>query len=128
MIKLLLLLSVAVAVVACGDLSPEEAASLAAKGYYQHLVAGEYEQFLQGKNGADALPDDYREQLLTACKQFVIQQRQAHGGISAVRVSNAVSDTTLHYTSVFLVLQYADSVSEEIVVPMVETGGRWRMK
>lgn len=113
---------------ACSGLSPEEAASLAARGYYQHLMAGEYEQFLEGKNGADTLPAAYREELLTAYKQFARQQEWAHGGIASVEATNAVVDTTLHCTNVFLMLNYADSLSEEIVVPMVEADGRWRMK
>jgi hypothetical protein len=34
----------------------------------------------------------------------------------------------LQYTNVFLVLCFGDSVNEEIVVPMVERNGNWRMK
>ena len=33
----------------CGGATPEEMASLAAKGYYEHLMRGEYRQFLEGK-------------------------------------------------------------------------------
>lgn len=113
---------------ACANPSPEEMASIAAKGYYTHLVNGEYEAFLEGKEGADSLPDDYREQLLMSYRQFMAQQNQAHHGILDIRVSNAITDTTLHYTNVFLVLCFGDSVNEEIVVPMVERNGKWRMK
>ena len=113
---------------ACANPSPEEMASIAAKGYYTHLVNGEYEAFLEGKEGADSLPDDYREQLLMSYRQFMAQQNQAHHGILDIRVSNAITDTALHYTNVFLVLCFGDSVNEEIVVPMVEQSGSWRMK
>ena len=113
---------------ACANPSPEELASIAAKGYYMHLVNGEYEAFLEGKAGADSLPDDYREQLLTTYRQFMAQQNRNHHGILDIRISNAATDTTLHYTNVFLVLCFGDSVNEEIVVPMVERHGRWRMK
>lgn len=115
-------------VVACSGATPEEMASLAAKGYYDHLIHGEYEQFLEGKNGADSLPDDYREQLLTGYRQFMAQQERAHKGIREVRVSNAKTDSLAGYTSVFLILCYGDSIDEEIVVPMVNHQGRWRMK
>jgi len=113
---------------ACANPSPEEMAAIAAKGYYTHLVNGEYEAFLEGKEGADSLPDDYREQLLMSYRQFMVQQNQAHHGILDIRVSNAITDTALHYTNVFLVLCFGDSVNEEIVVPMVEQSGSWRMK
>ena len=114
--------------VGCGSATPEELASLAAEGYYRHLVAGEYEQFLQGRVGCDSLPEDYREQLLTGYKQFMAQQQTAHQGIQSVQACNASRDTTLQLMQVFLLLQYGDSTQEEIVVPMVEHDGRWRMK
>lgn len=113
---------------ACANPSPEEMASLAAKGYYTHLMNGEYEAFLEGKAGADSLPEGYREQLLTSYRQFMAQQNREHHGILDIRVSNATTDNALNYTNVFLVLCFGDSVNEEIVVPMVERNGRWRMK
>lgn len=113
---------------ACVNPSPEEMASLAAKGYYTHLMNGEYEAFLEGKAGADSLPEGYREQLLTSYRQFMAQQNREHHGILDIRVSNATTDNALNYTNVFLVLCFGDSVNEEIVVPMVERDGRWRMK
>ncbi len=117
----------------CHKLTPEEAAlaaaKTAAKGYYDHLLAGRYEQFLQGRAGTDSLPDSYREQLITGYRQFMAQQTSAHGGISSLRVNDsAYIDSTLHLIQVFLLLQFADSVEEEIVVPMVEDNGRWLMK
>lgn len=111
------------------SLSPEQQAALAAEGYYRHLLAGEYEQFLQGRVGSDSLPADYREQLLTGYLQFMAQQQDKHGGITAVSVSSVRTDSLDAYTSVFLLLCYGDSTQEEIVVPMVDAGdGRWRMK
>ncbi len=113
---------------ACSNPTLEEMASLAAKGYYDHLIRGEYEQFLEGKAGADSLPESYREQLLTSYKQFMAFQNKAHHGIHEVRISRASTDTAQHLTSVFLVLCYGDSVNEEIVVPMVQQDHGWRMK
>lgn len=113
---------------ACMGMSPEEQAALAAQGYYRHLAAGEYEQFLEGRVGTDSLPADYREQLLAGYEQFAAQQQRAHQGIHRVSVSNAQRDTLTGTVNVFLILAYGDSISEEIVVPMVERGGRWLMK
>ncbi|MCR4583719.1 MAG: hypothetical protein K5764_09260 [Prevotella sp.] len=113
---------------ACSNPSPEELASLAAKGYYDHLLRGEYEAFLEGKVASDSLPEDYREQLLAGFRQFMAEQKASHGGIREVRISNAKRDTLQHYTSVFLICCYGDSTNEEIVVPMIETPKGWRMK
>ena len=61
--------------IAC-SLSSEEMASLAAKGYYEHLIHGEYEQYLEGKDGLDRqATEDYWNQLLDNCNQFVRSRR-----------------------------------------------------
>lgn len=112
----------------CSNTSPEELASLAAKGYYDHLLNGEYDHFLEGKIGADSIPNDYRDQLLIAYKQFVSLQEKDHHGIREIRISNVKTDTLQKYTNVFLILCFGDSTNEEIVVPMVEHNGSWRMK
>lgn len=114
---------------ACGGgTTPEELASLAAEGYYRHLLRGEYEQFMVGKDGLDDMPDDYREQMRAAYKQYMAQQKEVHRGILDVRMSNAKTDSSLHLTNVFLVLCFGDSTNEEITVPMVEREGRWKMR
>lgn len=112
----------------CSNPSPEELASLAAEGYYNHLINGEYDHFLEGKIGVDSIPNDYRDQLLIAYKQFVALQEKDHHGIREIRISNVKTDTLQKYTSVFLILCFGDSTNEEIVVPMVEHNGSWRMK
>ena len=108
--------------------TPEELASLAAEGYYRHLPNGEYEQFMAGKDGLDVMPEDYREQMLAAYKQYMAAQQEVHHGVLDVRVSNAKTDSSLQLTNVFLVLCFGDSINEEIAVPMVEREGRWRMR
>ena len=122
----------------CGSASREELASLAAKGYYDHLIHGEYEQFYEGIDQR-AIPGDstalvfsadsaYRSQMLDNLRQFMAQQEKEHRGVLEVRVSNAVTDTVQQFTNVFLVLCFGDSTNEEIVVPMVERHGSWKMK
>ena len=113
---------------ACSSPTREELASLAAKGYYQHLIEGDFEHFLEGRVMADSLPDDYRSQLIDGYSQFLAQQVKARGGINEVRISRAFTDSTQQYTSVLLMLCYGDSTSEEVIVPMVEHDGRWMMK
>jgi hypothetical protein len=113
---------------ACSSPTKEELASLAAKGYYQHLIEGDFDHFLEGRVMADSLPDDYRSQLIDGYSQFLAQQVKARGGINEVRISRAFTDSTQQYTSVLLMLCYGDSTTEEVVVPMVEHNGRWMMK
>ena len=114
---------------ACGSATKEELASLAAKGYYEHLIHGEYEQFYEGMDQREFTSEaDYRSQMLDNLRQFMARQEKEHHGILEVRVSNAATDTVQQLTNVFLVLCFGDSTNEEIVVPMVERNGSWRMK
>ena len=126
--KFLILVFVFLVTCACSSPTPEELASLAAKGYYEHLLLGEYDQFLEGKAGSDSLPDNYREQLLAGYKQFVAQQTSLHHGINEIRVVNAKRDSLLNYTNVYLILCFGDSTNEQVSVPMIEYNGSWRMK
>ena len=108
--------------------TPEELAGEAAKEYYERLAAGDCEAFLSGRADAELLPADYRRQLLQVCEQYVRQQEKSHGGIASVVLSSARRDTLQHLTQAFLLLTFRDSVCEEIVVPMIECNGQWRMK
>ena len=126
--QLLFVVLVFLALCACSSPTPEEMASLAAKGYYEHLLKGEYEQFLEGKAGSDSLPEAYRAQLIAGYKQFVAQQNSLHDGIHDIRVVNARRDTLLNYTNVFLMFCFGDSTNEQVSVPMIEHNGSWRMR
>ena len=119
---------IAVLLLSCAGSTPEEQAAAAAKEYYDQLLRGDEEAFLNGKAGADSLPDDYRRELLAVYQHHLAKMQREHGGISEVRISNARSDTTLHLTHAFLLLCFGDSTREEITVPMVECDGIWMMK
>lgn len=120
------------AFVACSKPSPEEvarqAASQSAEKSYNALLSARYEQFLSGRADADSIPEEYRQQLLASYKQFMVQQQQEHGGIRSLSVTSARIDSTQNLIQVFLLLNYADSLNEEIVVPMIERNGEWKMK
>ena len=126
--KLVVLVILAI-LAACGSATKEELASLAAKGYYDHLIHGEYEQFYEGMDQRELTGEaEYRSQMLDNFRQFMARQEKEHHGVLEVRVSNVTIDTVQQFTNVFLVLCFGDSTNEEIVVPMVERNGSWRMK
>ena len=63
-------------VVACGsEPKPDEVAGKAAKLYYDYLVDGKYEMFVDGYYQPDSIPASYREQLVTNAKMFAGQQK-----------------------------------------------------
>lgn len=115
---------------ACHSPSAEERAAQAAKSYYDQLAEGYIEGFLEGRADADSLPSDYMEQMVTVHRQYLADMQRKHGGLSHVSISPNVArrDTTLHLTYAFLLLSFCDSTQEEIVVPMTERDGEWRMR
>lgn len=110
------------------ELTPGERAAAVAKSCYEALYDGHPELFLDGRVGAEDMPQSYRDQLLEAYRRHVTQVNNQHRGVSSVRVSRAEMDSTLHLMQVFLVLGYGDNSQEEMVVPMVEQQGKWLMK
>lgn len=127
--KKLLYLFVAMVFVACtSSLDEGEVAARAAKEYYGYLLQGNIASFVDGHYRPDSIPDTYREQLITNTKMYVSQQNEEHRGIKDIRIVDTKTDMQKHAANVFLVLSFGDSTSEEIVVPMVESGGVWYLR
>lgn len=107
---------------------PAEIVGKTAKVYYDYLLHGNYDAFVDGTYRKDSIPPAYREQLLANAKMFVGQQKEEHRGIKDIRIADAKIDTLRHVGSAFLILAYGDRTTEEIVVPMVEVKKIWYMK
>lgn len=109
--------------------SPEEQAGIAAKEYYDRLLAGDIDAFLNGKADIDSVPADYRSQMYAACEQYKKELDETHGGVAAITVSNARKDSTRQMMmQAFLLLNFRDSTKEEIIVPMVQRGEVWKLR
>lgn len=106
-----------------GDLAAQ-----AARLYYEQLVNGKYDTFVDGHFQPDSIPGNYRSQLIENAKMFMGQQNEEHQGIKGVRVAGVKADTARHMANVFLVFHYGDSTHEEIVVPMIRYKNLWYMK
>lgn len=110
------------------DQSSEEQAGIAAKEYYDRLLAGDIDGFLKGKADMDSVPADYRSQMYAACEQYKKELDETHGGVAAITVSNARTDSTQQMMQAFLLLNFRDSTKEEIIVPMVQRGDVWMLR
>ena len=110
------------------DQSSEEQAGIAAKEYYDRLLAGDIDGFLKGKADMDSVPADYRSQMYAACEQYKKELDETHGGVAAITVSNARTDSTQQMMQAFLLLNFKDSTKEEIIVPMVQRGEVWMLR
>ncbi len=116
--------------VSCGkeEIKPGDVALQAAKAYYDQLLAGDYDAFVDGTLKGDSVSPAYRQQLVLNMQMFMERQKKEHKGIVSLTPMRAVADTAKHVAEAFLSVTYADSVREEIVVPMVEKKGIWYMR
>ncbi|MGP1597304.1 MAG: hypothetical protein ACTTH4_09965, partial [Prevotella denticola] len=109
---------------ACGSKKEEvdqrELAARAAKLYYEQLLEGKYEAFLEGENRPGKLPDGYRKQLLINLQQFMEQQKSQHKGIDSISLASSVFSEKDSTASAFLLFHYGDKTTEQVVVPMIK--------
>ena len=122
---------IALAFVACrktADINPNDIAARAAKTYYDYLLHGKYEAYVDGFYRPDSIPSSYREQLIVSAKQYVGQMRDDHKGLRSVEATTAKTDTAKHLGEAYLVLGFGDNTKEEIVVPLVLHNDHWMLR
>ncbi len=131
-VSLSILIAVALLLAACGEkkknVDQGKLAAKAAKHYYEQLLKGDYEAFLDNENRTNNLPDNYRKQLLLNLKQFVAQQDSVHHGIDSITLGASHFSAKDNTASVFLLFYYGDKTTEQVVVPMVKAHGKWILR
>lgn len=128
--KILFFLLSVMSLFSCKEKTPDPGyyAGIAAKGYYDMLLEGRYDEFVEGQNIPHRIPEGYRQQLVLNAKMFVEQQKNEHRGMKAFQILDAKADTAHHIADVYLSVTYGDSTKEQIVVPMVEVEKKWKMR
>ena len=128
--KILFFLLSVMSLFSCKEKTPDPGyyAGIAAKGYYDMLLEGRYDEFVEGQNMPHRIPEGYRQQLVLNAKMFVEQQKNEHRGMKAFQILDAKADTVHHLADVYLSVTYGDSTKEQIVVPMVEAEKKWKMR
>ncbi|MBR0272630.1 MAG: DUF4878 domain-containing protein [Bacteroidaceae bacterium] len=98
----------------------------AAEKSYEYLQKGKYEKFVGEIAYADSMSDDYRAQMVDLVHEYAATLQQHHGAFTGI---TAVNDTIVgEQAHVYLQITFADSTSEEIGVPMVKVGKKWKMQ
>lgn len=97
---------------------------LAAERYYDFLLEDNYEAYVDGFLGADSMPQELRTQMIDLMAQYMAEQKEK-GLVDVVATAEELRDSSAF---VFLEMQYADSLREQIGIPLVFQGGRWQLR
>ncbi|MCH3969935.1 MAG: hypothetical protein LKH27_09825 [Prevotella sp.] len=109
-------------------IDPSDMAAITAKGYYDQLLKGKVNDFVEGTYHAYPIPKVLHEQLIANAKMFVGTQDSLHKGIQKIDIVDSKIDTVSHTDNAFLKFYYGDGTEENILVPMVEHKGKWMMR
>ena len=109
-------------------IDPSDMAAITAKGYYDQLLKGNVKDFVDGTYRAYPIPKVLHEQLMANARMFIYTQDSLHRGIKKVDIIDSKIDTVSHTDNVFLKFYYGDGTNEDILVPMVESRGKWMMR
>lgn len=105
---------------------PRMKAMTAAEYYYNCLLDSQLGEWVDGRIYADSLTADIREERIALAREIREIMKSDRGGITAIK---ATHDTIVaNCAFVFIQTEYADTTSEEIMVPMVLDGEVWKMK
>jgi len=96
--------------------------------FYNLYVHGDYAGFVAAMASCDGLPEDYRQQMATLYKQHAAAVKQDRGGVKAFKVGRMEAHNDSIHVNAFLNLTYQDGSSEEIMLPLVRVGGKWRLQ
>lgn len=104
----------------------EATAMAAAEHYYKCLMDSDYNTWIDGTIHSEALTPEIRQERIDMMRQYLHAEQQHRKGLQAAK---ALRDTIVEDNAfVFMELQFGDSTSEEILVPMVRVGEIWKMK
>ena len=102
-----------------------KAARKAAEKYYTMLIKGNYKGFVKGYASSEDLPEDFRSQLVDMTAQFMTKD-----DMRRLKSVKAISDSLLEDSTAYVMLQlnFSDSTSEQVELPLILMQDGWKMK
>ena len=126
-----LYLSLVALLASCTKTAPDtfshESVQQAAQRYYTYFVNGDAKQFVEGMADSQTFPEDYTRQMQDVIAQAAKELARKGEVVRVEALSDSLyaADSTAY---VFLDLVFADSVHEQVGVPMVFQKSKWRVK
>ncbi len=95
---------------------------------YNHLLKGEYNEYLLCVQSYDSIPERYHKSLINVLKQAAENEKKERNGIVSVKAIVENTNEKATYSVVRADITYGDSTKEEIAVQVVKFNGKWRLK
>lgn len=103
-------------------------ADSAAVVYYTLRAEGKYAEYVAAMQSCDSTTAAYRQQMQTLLRHHTEQVNRTRKGVRSVRALRTEMYDEGRMANVFLMIVYKDGSDEEILVPLVHDGERWRMQ
>lgn len=96
---------------------------------YMNYIQGDYDVYVAQMESLDDKPAEYRKEMASLMKQRHRQQEDDHsGGPLSCRVKKLEFNPDSTLCSAFLMVTYMDETEEEVLLPLVNKGGQWRLR
>ena len=109
------------------DTFSDESVRQAAQRYYTYFINGDAKQFVEGMADSPSFSEDYSRQMQSVIAQAA-KELAKKGGVVRVEALSDSLYTTDSTAYVFLDLVFADSIHEQVGLPMIFQNSKWRMK
>ena len=109
------------------DTFSHESVRQAAERYYSFFVQGDAKQFVEGMADSPSFSEDYSLQMQSVIAQAA-KELARKGGVVRVEALSDSLYTTDSTAYVFLDLVFADSIHEQVALPMIFQNSKWRMR
>ncbi len=95
---------------------------------YKMQVDGNFQDYVKAMKSCDKMPNDYQQRIVKMLRhhqKFVMKEKK---GVKKVDVLRTEMHNKNLMANVFLNVSYNDGSVEEVLLPMVYDGNRWRMQ
>lgn len=109
------------------DTFSHESVRQAAERYYTFFIQGDAKRFVEGIADSPSFSEDYSRQMQSVVAQAARELAKKGGVVRVEAISDSLytTDSTAY---VFLDLVFADSIHEQVGLPMIFQNSKWRMK
>ncbi len=95
---------------------------------YKMQVNGQFQDYVKAMKSCDKMPNDYQQRVVKMLRHHQKLVMKEKNGVKKVDILRTEMHNNNLMANVFLNVSYNDGSVEEVLLPMVYDGNRWRMQ